>query len=193
MLQYQLLHEQVLAELLASCRLWPQQSLQGISVCAKLARFLQSSCRYSYYTICMLQFLGRCDYSVKVQVHSYRNPTGRCADERCMCRIDRLDTFRCCDNSATACSIICENRLRCDNIFTYCLMRSNATTVPPDNSVCTDEAHRQRTTAVNWNDGDIDFSNVNDTVLGLQNGFRLTGLDATWEVKLSSIASPSLT
>ena len=52
--------------------------------------------------------------------------------------------------------------------------------IVPANGVCHEDIHRQRTTITNWNDVGIDFSG--DRVLGLRNGFRLSGLDVSWMV-----------
>ena len=61
-----------------------------------------------YFTVSFQPSRG--DYVLRVQVHSYKNPTNRCAgcgDTRGCC-----DNFECDDDSPP---------IRCDNEFLYCL------------------------------------------------------------------------
>ena len=113
---------------------------------------------------------------VEVEVQSYSNPGSRCTGPGCGC--DSPQGCRCCDdNDDHVPSSSCENGLRCDNKFTYCLQHEAS--MP--GSGCSQTLSRASTSKVNWNDNSIDFSQ--DVVLGLNNSFTLIGLDNAWMVR----------
>lgn len=119
---------------------------------------------------------------MNIQVHSYANPTSRCAGPDCGCSNNQrtvADTScRCCDHSSTMDSTsVCEGMYRCDNLFTYCLMQMAAVSL---SNVCTDVSNKAQTNTTNWNDRPINFSR--SSVLGLSNGFTIPGLDTAWMV-----------
>ncbi len=132
------------------------------------------------YVLCM-QLKG--DYVVEIEVHSYFNPSSRCAGPECGCTIsDSSPTqgCRCCDGdfpTTSSCDI--DNRDRCDNKFTYCLRHLAPLSTSVDGA-CSQAVSSVNTSMVNWNDVNISFAA--DVVLGLSNSFTLRGLDNAWMV-----------
>ena len=103
-------------------------------------------------------------YFLEVSVHGYSNPTGTCRD----CSVDGQRVRGCCDRFRTT---DCSGDLLCDSFFTYC--------VGSDDGGCVDPL-QQRTSAVNINDGPVNFSQ--STVLGLENPLILQGLTHAYRV-----------
>ena len=60
---------------------------------------------------------SRGDYTFRVQVHSYTNPTNHCAGSTCRDRNGDL----CCDISFNVFNTNCGGNERCDNVFLFCV------------------------------------------------------------------------
>ena len=90
-------------------------------------------------------------YEVEVRVFSYSNPTGRCPG----CILRGNNETGCCDTFLVE---TCEDNLRCDSFFIYCLRPLNSTV----EGGCAN--FETKTSNPNLNDGPIDFSQ--STVLG---------------------------
>ena len=113
-------------------------------------------------------------------MHSYSNPSSRCAGPECGCD-DAPRGCRCCDRIDPRGS--CVGAQRCDNRFTYCLQRA-ASLSAGGGAACSQNDGGARTSIVNWNDQSIDFTA--DEVLGLSNSFNLLGLETLWMVRMVS-------
>ena len=108
-------------------------------------------------------------YFLEVSVHGYSNPTGRCRG----CSLNGESERGCCDRFLTT---VCRGDLLCDSFFTYCIGNGDRGCLDP---------LQQRMSAVNVNDGPVNFSQ--STVLGLENPLILQGLTYAYHVCVNSI------
>ena len=129
---------------------------------------------YSIYIICVTQVCvlveGR--YIVEVRLNGYTNPSGKCRG----CNWPS----NCCDNIPPETrpirtdNVDCIGERRCDSYFNYCLKPFG------DRRLDCSASEYRNTSAVNFNDGPLNFSQ--STVLGLSNPQVLSGLRGAYKV-----------